>query len=231
MSSASEDSEKSPTFKLARAAPELVSFEAQQNVKRGLDKQRQVLANLIFPPHIPGPCHPNITSFVDLIRDLNEAAKLDSEENHKEGIQGNQRFFSKNDIEKLKTNPTNARITPLNEIDMLNKKCDIYLRRAKNFETMANDRKEKGSEKNRIIEAVSMSKIFHMNYRYCIASLSCPQRIAVLNQCFSRHSPEVVQALLQSGQHGYLCGKERKAVERCCGQKSQAVMRKILEDN
>ena len=226
-----ENSEKPAPFKLTRAAPEAISIEAQQNVKRGLDKQRQVLANLIFPPHIPGPCHPNITSFVDLIRDLNEAAKVDSEMMQHKEQEGSHTFFSKNDIEKLESNPTNVRITPLAEINMLNEKCDIYLRRAESFENIANDRKEKGSDKNRIIEAVSMSKIFHMNHRYCIASLACPQRIAVLNQCFSRHSPEVVQALVRSGQHGYLCGKERNAVERCCGQKSQAVMRKILEDN
>jgi len=229
MSSTTDNEQKE--FKLRRYSPETVSIDAQQNVKHGLEKQRQVLANLIFPPHIPGPCHPNVASFADLIRDLNEAAKLDSKENLGERLSGTQTFFSKNDIDKLKTNPTNARITPLEEIEAVNKKCDVYLRRAKFFEKMAIERKEKGFDKNSIIEAVSMTKIFQMNHRYCIASVSCPQRIAVLNHCFSRHPPEVVQALVQSGQHGYLCGKERKAVERCCGQKTQALMRKILEDN
>ena len=229
MSSTTDSEQKA--FKLPRISPDTVSIDAQQNVKRGLEKQRQVLANLIFPPHIPGPCHPNVASFADLIRDLNEAANLDSKEKLGEGGNGNQTFFSKNDIDKLKTNPTNARITPLQEIDIVNKKCDVYLRRAKFFEKTANERKEKDFDKSSIIEAVSMAKIFQMNHRYCIASVSCPQRIAVLNHCFSRHPPEVVQALVQSGQHGYLCGKERKAVERCCGQKTHSVMRKILEDN
>jgi len=194
----------------------IAKSNASQKMERGLERQRQMLSKIIFPSHIPGPCHPNVTSMENLIKDLQEAGKTDA-------------AFTKDDLETLQSNPRNASSTPLNEIEVVRDKCNVYSRRANHFRKSAKTKQDEGADKNSIIEAVAMSKIYDLNYRYCIASISCPQRIAVLNNCFNRHPPEVVQAIAKAGQHQYLCGKERKSVERCSGQKVESVMRKILE--
>lgn len=245
---------RAAALKLNRVVPEILSKEMNHKYQKGLEKQRQILANLIFPSHIPGPCHPNVSSLAEVIRDLQEAMTTRKEEepqtsSNNSGSGRNNTtageryptasFFSNRDIEILTSqNPrdTTARVatTPLQEILHVQDKCDMYLRRAKHYETLAKKlQNEKSTEdnKNALLEMVSMSKIFQMNYRYCIASVSCPNRVAVLNHCYSQYPPEVVQALVKAGQHEFLCTKERKSVERCCGQKVQSLIRTLQESS
>lgn len=242
-------SSTSTTLKLKRAVPEIVSMEMKQKYQKGLEKQRQLLANLIFPSHIPSPCHPNVSSLAEVIRHLKETLTRKESES-KSGGGGSDRctneekkcptsdnnLFSNQDIELLGRNPrgTTAQfVTPLQEILRVHEKCDVYLRRAKHYEMLAKKQQQNEKltkeNKNALLETVSMSKIFQMNYRYCLASVSCPKRVAVLNNCYSQYPPEVVQALVKAGQHEFLCTKERKAVERCCGQKVQSLVRNLHE--
>jgi hypothetical protein len=238
------------TLKLKRAVPEIVSMEIKQKYQKGLEKQRQLLANLIFPSHIPSPCHPNVSSLAEVIRDLKEILTRKESESKSGGGGGSDsctseekcpttssNLFSKQDIELLGRNPrggtTERFVTPLQEILRVHEKCDVYLRRAKHYEMLAKKQQQNEKltkeNKNALLETVSMSKIFQMNYRYCIASISCPKRVAILNNCYSQYPPEVVQAMVKAGQHEFLCTKERKAVERCCGQKVQSLVRNLHE--
>ena len=213
--------------------PKVVVEESKRIAERGLQKQRKILASLIFPNHIPQACFPDVTSFADLLQELKEAANRDAKVSSHAPIVNTDTScdssFSRDDLQKLRSNPTNDAITPLKEAVHVHDRCDVFLRRAEKFEKEADKKKEEGAEKNDILEALSMSKISHMNYSYCIASVSCPRRIAIFENCFQQYSRDVISAVAKEGQHKFLCQKERKGVERCCGQKVQSVMRKLLE--
>jgi hypothetical protein len=230
MAASDESTSQETGFKLKPTpVPQALAQEAKEKMERGLQKQRQLLANVIFPSNMPGPCHPNVTSFVHLIRDLEIAAK--GEEKSGDGNFGRtvDTPFSKDDLQRLKSNSTNGSITPLKEIEVVQSKCNVHLRRAEHYQNIADKRKEEGADKHSLFQVLSMAKIFQMNYQYCIAAVSCPQRVATFNHCFSKYTPDVIKAVVEAGQHKHLCGKERKAIERCCGQKVQSAMRKVLE--
>ena len=210
---------KDDGFRLPKVVPPNVTLKAPRSREQQMvEKQREIMSKLIFPSHvISEKAHPNVSSYKELIRELELAAKDVKPE------AGEERLLTKGDFHKLsKSGQT------FEEIKTVKNKCDIFLRRAKIFEKQAKDLNKQGADRSKIVEAASMSKIFNMNHSYCIATVSCPQRMAVLNHCFSRYPPDVVNALLQAGQYEYLCGKERSAVERCIGTKVQKTISKIL---
>ena len=263
----------SPGLKLNRVVPDIVATEITQRFQERMEKQRKIFANLIFPSHIPGPCHPNVSSLVETIRDLQQQQGKQKEHRLEAavavgkgrdtiqeggvpaGVSATKEPTEKHDMKTLQSTPprdTQREVTcPFSEIVNIHEKCDVYLRRAKNFERLAKEQSQQLSSSSssssplsssslsllssssdqsaRLIETVSMSEIFHMNYRYCIASVSCPERVAVLNHCYSQYPPDVVKALVMAGQHDFICNKEKKAVERCCGQKVQAVIRSLQQ--
>ncbi len=228
MTSVDEPSRGEHGFKLRpTTVPRVIAQDAEEKMNRSLQQQRKLLSNIIFPSNLPAPCHPNVKSFTHLIRDLEAAAK--GEEIHGAVNDSPYKTFSKEDLQKLESNVTNDLITPRKEIEIIQSKCSVHLRRAEYFQRLANERKEEGADKKVVFEKLSMAKIFQMNYEYCIASVSCPQRVAAFNHCFCNYTPDVIKAVVQAGQHKYICGKERQAIERCCGQKASAVIRKILE--
>eukprot|EP00558_Chaetoceros_sp_UNC1202_P003254 CAMPEP_0197243990 /NCGR_PEP_ID=MMETSP1429-20130617/9253_1 /TAXON_ID=49237 /ORGANISM="Chaetoceros sp., Strain UNC1202" /LENGTH=162 /DNA_ID=CAMNT_0042704285 /DNA_START=12 /DNA_END=500 /DNA_ORIENTATION=+ len=159
----------------------------------------------------------------ELIRDLDITKAYDS---------ATSSSFSKDDLDSVKHSRynINTKITPLQEIQRVKHKCDAYLRRVNHFRKEIEAKTESNAGKESINQSIVQAKIFDLNYGYCLAHVSCPQRTAVLNECFHRHPPEVVQALAQAGQHEFICMKERKAVERCCGQKVESIMRQVLEE-
>lgn len=212
--------EKDDGFKLPKIVPSNVTLKAQKSREQQMvEKQREIMSKLIFPSHvISEKAHPNVSSYKELIRELELAAKDVKPES------GEERLFTKGDFQKLSISGQT-----FEDIKNVKNKCDVFLRRSKIFEKQTKELNEQGADRSKIVEAASMSKIFNMNHSYCVATVSCPQRMAVLNHCFSRYSPDVVNALLKAGQHEYLCGKERSAVERCIGQKVQKTMSKILE--
>ena len=75
------------------------------------------------------------------------------------------------------------------------------------------------------MEAASYAKLFELNFNYCIASVSSPQRMRALNRCYSSLDANVVRAIAQAGQLEFICPQERKAVERAVGQKVQSAVR------
>ena len=85
--------------------------------------------------------------------------------------------------------------------------------------------------KGKIAELSTRSKISEMNYKYCIASQSCPERMKFLNQCYTQYKPEIVKALFKVGSHDLVCNKEKKAVERCVGSSVMSVTRNISESS
>lgn len=207
-------------FKLPKIVPPNVRLKGQKSREQQMvEKQREIISKLIFPSHvISEKAHPNVSSYKELVRELELAAKDTTPES------GGERLFTKGDFQKLsKSGQT------FEDIKNVKNKCDVFLRRSKIFEKQAKELNEQGADRSKIVEAASMSKIFNMNHSYCVATVSCPQRMAVLNNCFSRYPSDVVNALLKAGQHEYLCGKERSAVERCIGGKVQKTMSKILE--
>ena len=159
-----------------------------------------------------------LKAFLDLDAAVVENNNSGSSSDTNTYVQGGGRKFSQDDIETLK-NKSSDSSNMMKEIETIKNKC-------RHLEWNTESRNEHAGQNDRSIESL----ISEMNYRYCIASVTCPGRIAALNKCFSRYPPEFVEALYREGRRAYLCGKERGAVERCCGQKVQSVMRQLLED-
>ena len=230
--SSNESTSPEPQFNLKKLEvpmPESILKDAKNRANRRLQQERQLFANIIFPSHIPAPCHPKVTPLVNLVQDLEISEK--SEIVNNDGIaKRTESPFSQHEIENLKRKtPTDEIKTPMREIEVIQSKCSVHSRRADHFEKMANKLEQDGADKQSVMKAMSISKLFLMNYNYCTAAVSCPQRVAVYEHCFSGYTPDVIKAVAEAGQHQYLCEKERKATERCCGQKVQKVMRKMME--
>eukprot|EP01083_Nonionella_stella_P082514 227757_1 len=194
--------------------------EAERRIQAGVDKQREILSKLIYPSHIPMGILPKSTSMAELILDLDAAGKSQDDSN----------VFSQDDIQALNRNSKNLKTTPFQEIKRIHQKCDIYLRQSKKYEKEFLKRKELGADKNSILESKAMTQIYEVNYRYCLSHVSCPQRMAILNNCYGSYSGEIVKKLAESGQLDYICKNERTAIERCCGQKVEAVMSQLFQE-
>lgn len=148
----------------------------------------------IFPPHVPGVCHPNVNSMATLIEDLDdESTALD-----------------------ITSSSVNC-----NEVKRIGKHCNLYglqLERIKaDLERIKADDDRTRYTNGKISELTALSKLASLNYKYCVASQSCPTRMNVLNRCYMSFKPDAIKRIFESGRHDLICKKEKNSVERCVG--------------
>ena len=223
---------------------------------------------VIFPPHIPGVCHPNVNSMATLIRDLeddvnNSDLGLDESKvimdngtiigssNEQDGgddgsktninasstsnSNGHNANKAKNTnsiklinqkIQSLEGTSKSSSSSPYEEVRKIGKQCEKFLHQSNLYHIQAERIKldiQKGNDiKNKytmgkIAELSSRSELAKLNYKYCIASNSCPSRMNVLNHCYGLYKPDLVKQVFEAGKHGFICKKEKTAVERCVG--------------
>jgi hypothetical protein len=69
----------------------------------------------------------------------------------------------------------------------------------------------------KIEEQRTLSKLAMINYKYCIATQSCPNRMNILNRCYQSFKPETAKTIYEAGRHNLICKKQKKEVEKCVG--------------
>ncbi len=145
----------------------------------------------IFPPHVPGVCHPNVTSIVTLIEDLDDDST------------------------------TSSSSVYCNEVKRIGKHCEHFLHKSNlkrlQLERIKADDDQTRYTKGKISELTALSKLASLNYKYCVASQSCPTRMNVLNRCYMSFKPDAIKSIFESGRHDLICKKEKNSVERCVG--------------
>jgi hypothetical protein len=214
-------------------------------------------ARCIFPPHIPGICHPNVNSMASLIQDLDEDSSAQSQTKEATLSIGNNKNSNNNKnshpddhINNACNNSSNISISQ-DELQSLQKKSESYKKVTKlgkhcepflhhsnlhllQIESIKSDietyKEDSQYTKGKIAELNALSKLSSLNYKYCISSQSCPERMEVLNRCYSRFNRDIVQALAKAGGTDYICNKEKKAVERCVGGLVMNVTRDSCQD-
>lgn len=200
-------------FKLE--APKLPDIKPLDNPQQQLlSKQKQILNKLIFPVHIPGECHPKVAHMASIIKELNsnEDKKVDTNSGSESSI------LSMSDLPKIDQSLAK-------DLRELRSKCIVFSRRSQEYQNELAQLQQRDASKKEIMEAASYAKLFELNFNYCIASVSSPQRMRALNRCYSSLDANVVRAIAQAGQLEFICPQERKAVERAVGQKVQSAVR------
>ena len=156
---------------------------------------------MIFPPHIPGSCHPNVNSMIALIED---GENNDSPNTNDAALQSQQNGAQ-------------------NDVKHVGKHCESFIHKSNLYSLQVERIKsdpagyDEGSRytKGKITELTARAKIAALNYKYCIASQICPQRMQILNSCYNKLSRQSVVDMMETGRHDYICKKEKTAVERC----------------
>lgn len=175
----------------------------------------ELLPPTIFPKHIPGVCHPNVNSSLSLIHDLEDEllATTTTQNNTVDGTD------HKNELKGIQSNSK-----ALSRIKEIGQRCEPFLHKSNLYKIQLENLQSDVAQlddtrssymKRKTAELTALAKVFDMNYKYCVASESCPKRMNVLNRCFQNHEPELVKSLYQIGRHDLVCGKEKQAVERC----------------
>ena len=177
----------------------------------------------IFPPHIPGICFPKVNSALSLIQDLEDELPASSSSPSQDKKIGNEKPDYHHQTSELKHIHSNSK--SLNRLKQIGQSCEPFLHKSnlykiqlENFQSDAATQKlDKNSTyvKRKTNELTTLMKVYEMNYKYCVASETCPRRMNVLNRCFQTYRPEIVQSLHQMGRYDLICGKEKRAVERC----------------
>ena len=224
--------------------------ETLRSSSQRLEKQRQLLSELIFPPHVPHKCHAKVEGLVHLLRDLNVPPKfmnLPEDKKEEVGSGGTVRGsfpFTEEEWYKMQHVTPQSRnknhhqvlslrgekrmmmMTPFGKLNEIDKKCGPYLRRAQEFRRQIESKREKAismnqpfSEKEHAEIEVAKTTIHELNFRYCIAQTSCPNRMHTLQHCWQSMGPEGIKQISQLGPvaQDMICKKERQAVQRCCG--------------
>ena len=249
-----------------RSLDDKIQQRKQMNdaLRRRLEKQRQLLSELIFPPHVPHKCHAKVEGLVHLLRDLNVPPKFmdipdeltkgggnngkvaDTLSQYGEEKQKGGSFpFTEEEWYRMQHLTPQSRnhqlslrgqtMTPLMKLNAIDKKCGPYQRRAQEFRRQIESKREKAismnqpfSEKEHAEMEVAKTTIHELNFRYCIAQTSCPNRMHTLQNCWQSIGPEGIKKISELGPvaQDMICKKERQAVERCCG----TIMSDLMEN-
>jgi len=177
---------------------------------------------LRFPAYMSKPYHPDMDPIVRLLNPLrlNDATTKPSE--YQEDL------LLSDQVSKLKQSP----FSPLHRLEThVESQCGKYL------QTMNQNRHlsklaQEANEKTKFAEHQLKSNLDVMNYRHCVASQICPQRMEALDKCWYRFEPHphVPRALIGTGDEYTVCGAQKKAVERCCGQIIQSLTRQMMNE-
>ena len=208
-----ETSMEEAPFKLeGPKLPDIKQMDSPQH--QLLSKQKQILSKLIFPPHIPGECHPKVAQMASIIKELDS-----KEENLDDNsVSSSSPLLSEIDLPKIDRSLAK-------DLRELRSKCIVYAQRSQQYQKELLKLKKDDASKKEIMETASYAKLYELNFNYCIASVTSPRRMNALNRCFSSLDPNLVRALAQAGQFDFICPQERKAVERAVGQKVQSAVR------
>lgn len=195
-------------FKLeAPKLPKLEKQKQENSQKTENNRQRQILSKLIFPPHIPGECHPKVSVMASIVRELEE----DDDDRSAP-------LLTMKDLPKIDQSLAK-------DLKNLETKCGVFKKLSNQYQKDYEKLKADDASKKDIMEAASYAKLYELNFNYCIATVSSPKRMRELNSCFKNLDVNTVRQIAQAGQLEYICPQERKAVERAVGQKVQRVVR------
>mmetsp|Transcript_5722 Transcript_5722/g.7315 ORF Transcript_5722/g.7315 Transcript_5722/m.7315 type:complete len:273 (+) Transcript_5722:175-993(+) len=148
------------------------------------------------------------------------------------------------DNEDLRRQHLEKHSNSFKEIYRISKHCEHFLHKSNIYRLQLEQIKAKENEasmtntsmtetnytKRKQQELNVLYRIHMLNYKYCIASQACPERMKVLNTCFGRYSPNILHELARTGRHDVVCDKEKVAVERGTGKFVMDLTRDILEE-
>lgn len=179
---------------------------------------------ILFPPFMPKAYHPNMTPMVKILNTLNDDTTTTNTTERSE----NHEFLAlSNEVLKLKESNS----SPLQRLESnIEKDCGKYLQKMNqhiHLFKLAHEAKEEG----KLAEYKIKSVLDDMNYRYCLAKEVCPHRMEAMEKCWDSFNSiqHVPKALVGTGNEDAVCGSEKKAVERCCGQIVQSLTRKMMD--